>query len=232
MSFFESQPSPDWVYSFSDYRQMFDLKDSDLEFAILDFASGLSSFNAEMYQDGHTIVSGDSHYVLSSKEMYDYSQQILQANVDFLKSHDNILQHPGDLEKILDSWIERRDIFLKDYGRGKEQGRYLTMDLPKLPYDDQVFDMALCADHLFRDIENAQESLIINELCRVAKEVRVFPLQNAQGEVSSNLGHLMLELQKKGAGIEVRSVAFDQLQGGNAMLRIWSTQCLVDVKSE
>jgi len=67
----------------------------------------------------------------------------------------------------------------------------------------------------------------IKEMCRVAKETRIFPLSNAYGEISDLLGPVMLQLQIAHYGVELKQVAYEFQRGSNAMLRIWPTACAV-----
>jgi len=70
------------------------------------------------------------------------------------------------------------DEFLEDYGRGKAQGRYVDAELPTLPCADSSFDLALCSHFLFLYSSQLGETFhqqAIVELCRVAREVRIFP---------------------------------------------------------
>ncbi|MCB1827705.1 MAG: hypothetical protein KDH94_04690 [Coxiellaceae bacterium] len=221
---------PSWVYSMADYCQMFDLSESDLEFAILDYPAGISSFNAEMFQQGYKVHSGDPNYNMSLVELTSFSKTILDKNVEHLKAHEEILRDSTALDRIVSDWEESRTTFLKDYEQGKFESRYQMMMLPRLPFDDQQFDIALCSDHLFHNhtAHKCQQEGVITELCRVAKEVRVFPLMNEQGDIAESLGQVMLECQQKGYAIEIKQVAFHQLKGGNAMLRIWATTCAVE----
>jgi hypothetical protein len=69
--------------------------------------------------------------------------------------------------------------FLDDYDVGRKCGRYLAAELPSLPFEDQAFDLGLCSHFLFLyanqfSLEFHAESIV--ELCRVVKEVRIFPL--------------------------------------------------------
>lgn len=99
--------------------------------------------------------------------------------------------------------------------------------LPHLPYKTHQFDLVLCTDFIFHHaLSHEKITEIVKELCRVAEEVRIFPLLNHQGKMSDALGPLMLMLQKKNYGVEVRQVPY---QSGNAMLRIWGVECEVSV---
>lgn len=97
--------------------------------------------------------------------------------------------------------------------------------LPRFPYKTHQFDLALCTDFIFYHSHSSEEiAVLVEELCRVASEVRIFPLMDSTGKASKELGPLMLILQKKNYGVEVRSCMF---KNSNAMLRIWEQECIV-----
>ena len=99
-----------------------------------------------------------------------------------------------------------------------------------LPFSDFLFDLALCPYYLFTD-ENHQRMEFylqqIIELARVAKEVRIAPLSDNRGLPSPLLGPVLLALQQKNYGIEVRDVTTFLHPEGSAMLRVWAQQCHV-----
>lgn len=100
-----------------------------------------------------------------------------------------------------------------------------SSQLPHFSYKTHQFDLALCTDFIFYHSHSSEEiAVIVEELCRVASEVRIFPLMDNTGKASKELGPLMLILQKKNYGVEVRSTTF---KNGNAMLRIWEQECKV-----
>lgn len=100
--------------------------------------------------------------------------------------------------------------------------------LPALPYKTHQFDLALCPDVIFdQSNEAAAMTTRIRELCRVAQEVRIFPLMDRCGKMRDEFGLLMLFLQKNHFGVEVREVPYKTSQGSSAMLRIWSQTCTV-----
>ncbi|HLB56942.1 MAG TPA: hypothetical protein VJK30_06415 [Coxiellaceae bacterium] len=99
--------------------------------------------------------------------------------------------------------------------------------LPHFQYKAHQFDLALCTDFIFYHSHSTKEiAELVEELCRIASEVRIFPLMDKTGKASKELGPLMLILQKKNYGVEVRSSVFEN---GNAMLRIWEQECKVGV---
>ena len=69
--------------------------------------------------------------------------------------------------------------FLLDYDRGKAEGRYVNAELPNLPFQDHIFDLALCSHFLFlysSTLDGEFHIAAIREMCRVAHQVRIFPL--------------------------------------------------------
>ena len=107
--------------------------------------------------------------------------------------------------------------------------RYQPMTT-RLPFADFSFDLALSAHYLFAAFDNqdvASNLVAIQELTRVAKELRIFPLINRYGEPSPFLGPVLLALQQANYGVEVREVNYHLQPKGNAMLRVWAQQCPV-----
>lgn len=58
-----------WGRSMDEYVAMFELSRQELDSGILGCADGPSSFNAEMYAQGHSVVSADPVYQLSPEEI-------------------------------------------------------------------------------------------------------------------------------------------------------------------
>lgn len=217
-----------WVYNFADYQQMYDLNSTDLLQPIFDFPAGISSFNAEATQKGFQICSADPLYQLSEADVRAHAERIFQDTVASLKATPVRLQNPAEanLHHIIQRWKQAEELFLQDYAKGRVEKRYQPATLPSLPYQTHQFHIALCTDCLFYHAAiHSDLTQVVKELCRVAEEVRIFPLLDDQGKVSDELGPLMLFLQKQNFGVEVRQVPFQLLQGGNAMLRIWAHEC-------
>ena len=104
------------------------------------------------------------------------------------------------------------------------------LDLKELAdkkFEDQHFDLALCQHQLFNEDDADYHVKTLLEMCRVASEVRIFPLLNLKGELTPSLGPVMQAMQENNVGVEVREVPFETQQAGNAMLRIWNQSCVV-----
>jgi hypothetical protein len=91
-----------------------------------------------------------------------------------------------------------------------------------LPFASDSFDLVLCSHLLFTYSEQLStdfHAASLQELARVAREVRVFPLVTAfTGARSPHLAPVLAGLQAQGLSVEVRSVDYEFQKGGNQML--------------
>ena len=113
--------------------------------------------------------------------------------------------------------------FLEDYPDG--DGRYVTGELPSLPFADKEFNLALCSHFLF--LYSEQFSLefhlqSIRELCRVASEVKIFPLLELGSRKSRHLDKVIAMLDKKEWNWCIKEVRYEFQKGGNEVLHIKS----------
>lgn len=219
-----------WGHSFQNYLLMFDLQDSDFQEPILDVAAGASSFNAEMKRRGYQATSSDPLYASSPDEIQKNVDEMLDNLEKRIKEHKArfVWQVDRNLEELMLKQRAMAEIFVKDFPKGLAEGRYLAYALPDLPFKDYQFSLALCANFLFdgpyhMDFDFQLQSVLT--LCRVAREVRIFPLLDDHGNISLNVAPLMSLLQKKDYGVEIRAVPFHLQKNGNAMLRVWPNAC-------
>ena len=218
-------------HSLLDYQHMFDLTDADLTKKIITCASGFDTFNLEMKARDYNVVSCARHYNDSVEVMKELVERNLTRMTDHLEEHqEQYLLDPyksfDDVKMALHTAAER---FIADYPQGQVEKRYQGQVLPTLDFSDSAFDLALCSHFLFAQSALSEEQHVtyIKEMCRVAKEARIFPLSNAHGEISERLGPVMLALQTQHYGVEIKQVAYEFQRGSNAMLRIWPTTCPV-----
>jgi hypothetical protein len=215
-----------WGRSLHEYVRMFDLTTRELEWRILDCAGGPASFNAEMHRRGGKVISCDPIYRFSPSE--------IAARID--ETYPNILEKtkqtrgsffwhemksPDELGEIRMSIMKK---FLADLPEGLAEGRYRAAELPSLPFRDQEFDCALCSHFLFTydRILTLQLHLdAIRELCRVAREARVFPLVPNFGNARSPyLEPVVKQLTEDGCCWEIGRVNYEFQKGGNEMLKV------------
>lgn len=220
-----------WIYNLADYCQIFDLKEEEFQLKILDYPSGIASFNAEMHRLGHNVVSADTLYKKTVPELQEFAKVFCEGQINLLHALKNSLQKTDqqNLRSIEKKWRLSKKIFLEDYSAEKHRSRYRSVEGLELPFDDHEFKLALCSDFMFHSesLQQLSSGQRLQELCRVAEEVRIFPLLDENGNISESLGPVMLAMQDNNFGIEVREVPYTKIKGGNAMLRIWATECVV-----
>lgn len=114
--------------------------------------------------------------------------------------------------------------FLADYNDGLRDHRYMVGELPSLPFGSDSFGLAVCSHLLFLYSDLLSEAFHIQsalELCRVAREVRLFPLLTLRGEPSPHLAAVRSALDSEGWTSKVVSVDYELQRGGNQMLRVF-----------
>jgi hypothetical protein len=215
-----------WGRSLDEYVRMFDLTAADLSSRILDCAAGPSSFNAEMHQSVLAVVSCDPIYHFSAadisrriEETRDAMPEATRQSRDYFVWDD--YQSPERLAEVRLATMQK---FLEDFPEGLTAGRYRIAELPNLSFADGEFDLALCSHFLFT--YSALLSLefhlaAIREMCRVAKEARIFWLLEQFGSGhSSHVTTVVRELTADGYRCEVNRVPYEFQKGGNEMLRV------------
>src|SRR5579884_2643353 len=109
--------------------------------------------------------------------------------------------------------------FLNDFSQGKQQGRYVTGELPSLPFPSGCFDLALCSHFLFTYSDQFSTEFHLNailEMLRAASEIRIFPLLTAfSGKPSPHLPAVMEALRSQKLAVEIRQVDYEFQKGGN-----------------
>jgi ubiquinone/menaquinone biosynthesis C-methylase UbiE len=113
--------------------------------------------------------------------------------------------------------------FLVDFEDGKRDARYVTGELPDLPFAANTFDLAVCSHFLFlySDILSVEfHQVAIEEMCRVAQEARIFPLLNYNAQPSPFLEPVLKVLADAGYNTSVETVHYEFQRGGNQMLRV------------
>jgi hypothetical protein len=214
--------------SLDEYRQMFALSDDDLERAILGVADGPASFNTEMTALGKRLVSVDPLYAFSGGDIEKQFSAVVDNIIAQVKAtpDDWVWSYHRSPEHLRENRVNVLGKFISDYDSGKMEGRYRVGELPRLDYEDDQFDLALCSHFLFLysdqySYEFHQAS--VYEMLRVAREVRIFPLLSLMLERSRHLQPLVDDLVSQGHSVSVRRVGYELQKGANEMLQITRT---------
>jgi len=205
---------------------MFSLTESDLEKRGLGCGDGAASFNASMHTLGRAVVSVDPLYRFSAEEIRQRIHRIYPAMIEQLVANQaayvwTTIQSPDDLGRIRMAAMTE---FLADFEQGKEAGRYLAHELPDLPCGNSEFELALCSHFLFTYSDQLSADFhcrALLEMCRIANEVRVFPLLDQSGEPSPYVDPVCRCLREHCLRLAVQPVDYECQRGGNEMLRIW-----------
>jgi hypothetical protein len=215
-----------WGRSFADYQRMFALGEDDLKRSILGCGDGPASFNAEATRLGARVVSCDPIYRF---ERHEIEARILAGApeiVDQTRRNADAFVWSEPFRTVDDLCRARMAAmacFLDDYDAGRAGGRYIEASLPVLPFEDDAFDAAVCSHLLFLYSDRLDETFhraAVRELCRVATDVRVFPLLALDGARSPFVERCLDDARQAGADARVETVRYEFQRGANEMLRI------------
>lgn len=214
-----------WGRSLEEYTRMFSLTHLDLKLNILGCGDGPASFNAEMVGKGGRVISVDPIYQFSIDQI---RQRIQDTYADVIRQTRNneelfIWDEIGSVEALGTLRMSAMRKFLADFEEGKRQNRYIVGELPSLPFDDKEFDLALCSHFLFLYTDNLSLDFhlrSVQELCRVAHEVRIFPLLDTNAQRSRYLDPVIGMLKSRGLDAVEKTVAYEFQRGGNQMLEV------------
>ncbi len=214
-----------WGRSFNEYVRMFDLSEVDLKKRILGCGDGPAGFNAMLSHAGGSVVSFDPIYVFNTAQIRKRVSDTYDAVIKQIRLNqaDYLWDTITSVEDLGCTRMSAMDSFLADFETGKIEGRYVAGELPSLPFQNESFDLALSSHFLFlySDHLTAEFHLqALQEMLRVAKEVRVFPILTLDGKLSQYLDLVIADIKRQGYSAELKSVAYEFQRGGNQMLVI------------
>lgn len=214
-----------WGRSFDEYRRMFALEGGELRSRILGCADGPASFNAEATRRGARVVSCDPLYHWDTSAIRDRiavtSDEILEQTRR--NREEFVWDAIPSVEALGRIRMAAMETFLEDYPHGRLEGRYVDAELPALPFADLSFDLALCSHLLFlysAQLDEAFHHAAIGELCRIAPEVRIFPLVELGGQRSPYVDSVVTTLRAAGHDVSIETVPYEFRRGANEMMRI------------
>ena len=214
-----------WGRSFQEYVDMFSLNDEDLNKSILGCGDGPASFNCEMNRKGKSVVSVDPLYELDRERIQKRIDETYLEVLEQTRANQDkfIWKNISSVEELGKIRMSSMSLFLDDFEKGKKQGRYVAGGLPELPLEDASFDLVLVSHLLFLYSEQLSYDFhvrAINELLRVAGEVRIFPLVDLNSRKSIHLDEIIGELVSQGYVVSEDKVEYEFQKGGNTMLKI------------
>ena len=214
-----------WGRSYDEYVSMFGLSEDDLTLRILGCGDGPAAFNSLLTECGGSVVSVDPIYAFDAAqirtrvaEAYDIVMTQARKNQD-----DYVWEAIPSVEQLGSIRMSAMENVLADFDTGKQEGRYIAGELPSLPFDNGQYDIALSSHFLF--LYSAQLSAefhlqALQEMLRVSREVRVFPLLTLDGTPSPYLHLVNGHFEKNGFDVKIKRVPYEFQRGGNEMLVI------------
>jgi SAM-dependent methyltransferase len=214
-----------WGRSFDEYRRMFALTDDELGLRIVGCGDGPASFDSEATHLGAKVISCDPIYRYDVEQLRsriastcdEVMEQTRRNAGEFVWSAIRSVEDLGEVR------MAAMKAFLADYPVGKAAGRYIDAELPCLPFNDASFDLALCSHLLFlytTQLGEAFHEAAIREMCRVAMEVRIFPLLTLAATRSPLVELTAKRFGAQGFNVSLEDVPYEFQRGGNQMMRI------------
>ena len=217
-----------WGRSYEEYVKMFSLTKEDENKSILGCGDGPAGFNSIMTKNGKNVISIDPIYQFSKEEIEKRINETYKNVIDQTKKNlDRFVwtsfKDPDDLGKTR---LLAMKEFLNDYELGKSQKRYVFAELPNLPFPDNKFELSLSSHFLFLYSNNLTLDFhvqAINEMLRVSKEIRIFPLVDVNADESLFVPKIISKYKQYGLIVNVKKVNYEFQKNGNKMLQIINT---------
>ncbi len=215
-----------WGRNLSEYREMFNLADDTLKNCkILGCGDGPASFNEEVTALGGSVVSIDPTYQFTTEQIASRIDEVAEeVMAEVRKKHEDFVwKNIANPDALYEMRMSAMQTFLADFKRGKEKDRYRYEMLPNLSFKKAQFDLALSSHFLFLYSEHLDEQFhkdAIDEMIRVANEVRIFPLVTLSGKISKHLAPIMEYLEAKNYSCTVVKTEYEFQKGGNEMLMV------------
>lgn len=214
-----------WGRSYQEYVDMFGLTESDLNKSILGCGDGPAAFNSVMTQRGKKVISIDPIYQFTAADIERRIEETYQTVINQTRQNQDkfVWAKIKDVDELGNIRMTAMREFLADYEAGKIDRRYIYAELPTLPFADDQFEIALSSHFLF--LHSANLSLdfhlqSIDEILRVSKEVRIFPLLDVNANRSVYVDEVISRYKKAGHTVEEMQVDYEFQIDGNMMLRI------------
>ena len=204
---------------------MFELTDADLQRAILGCGDGPAAFNAGMARRGHRVISVDPLYQFSRAQIERRLDAVYEVVLEQTRNNQHVFRWVAPISNVDELGRIRMAAmreFLADYDQGLAEQRYVNAELPALPFAAGQFDLVLCSHFLFMYSDHLDQSFhlrAIAEMCRVGRQVRIFPIVDCNGHQSPFIEPVMNEFIRTHQ-VELVTVNYEFQIGGNQMLKV------------
>lgn len=221
---FELEKVVPWGRSLDEYRQMFLLSDRDMTKKMAGFGDGPASFNFEAARQGCSVTSFDPIYQFSKDDLQKRIDEVritvmqqMQANVN-----NYVWTRIKSLEELEHVRMSAMRLFLDDFEKGRQEGRYIYHELPdRLACQDDSFDIGLSSHFLLMYTVLGFDFHIeaMTEMLRVCREIRIFPIVDLDADQTELISDVIDYFQQRYA-VEIRKTEYEFQKGGNKLLII------------
>lgn len=209
--------------SFTEYRAIFQLTDTDLQGRILDCPGGAASFTAEASELGADVTAADPIYARPPEELRDLAVAETDRGSEWAIAHLDRYRWDwyGSPERHRQIRHTAAGRFARDIMDRPE--RYIEARLPSLPFPDNSFDLVLSSHLLFTYADRLDMDFHLAALLELARvttgEARLYPLVDYTSTHQADLvAHLQHELHDKGIQATLRETEYEFHHGANTML--------------
>lgn len=213
-----------WGRTRKEYIKMFSLSEMDLCKKIASFGDGPASFNYESAIEGHDVISFDIIYQFSrgqlETQINNTKDIVMQQTEQNMQNY--IWSEIKDLASLEEMRMGAMCLFLRDFDKGKLDGRYIFHELPdRTDYEDNTFDIGLSSHFLLMYTSLGYDFHIqsINEMLRICKEIRITPIVDLDGNYT-DLTERIIEHYKKIYHVKIVKTSYEFLKNENQMLYI------------
>lgn len=223
---FELKNVVPWGRSLEEYIKMFNITNSDINNRIISFGDGPASFNSEMTKLDKTVVSLDPIYQFTKAEIKQRIDETKETVIEQITTNKQnfVWKNIKNTDALEQVRMNAMSVFIDDFEHGKQQERYIYHELPNpTKYDSKEFDLGLSSHFLILYSQLGLDFHIesINEMLRICKEIRIFPILNLNSEKSEVLDPI-IEHFKSDYEVNIISVDYEFQKNGNQMLQIKS----------
>ena len=213
-----------WGRNIDEYRSMFLLDDDDMKKKIAGFGDGPASFNCQASAEGADVTSFDPTYNFSAGQFRKRIGEVRDIIITQMKENaeNYVWTKIKNVQELEELRMAAMDMFLDDFEQGKAKGRYICHELPeKLPYNGEVFDIGLSSHFLLMYSQLGYDFHIaaIEEMLRVCREVRIFPLCDLDGN-RSELTDKVIEYFSREYKTEILKTDYEFQKGADKLLVI------------
>lgn len=221
---FELSKVVPWGRTLEEYKTMFTLSREDLKKSIASFGDGPASFNTEMTKLNNNVRSFDPIYQFTKGQLLnriEETKDIVMKQTE--ENKDNFIWTTiKDLNELEEIRLGAMYNFIEDFEAGKEENRYIPHELPnKTNFKDKHFDIGLSSHFLllYPNVGLNFHIKSIDEMLRICKEVRIFPILDLDAKESSMLKPI-IDNYSKGYDVKIEKTDYMFQKDGDRMLVI------------